>query len=278
MGDRRQSSAKIFISSADKKQWVNSDSNTRLNIPIEPFILYNQDPAHFVLGLESLSIPLAINMVNNKNNKLEIDGNLIVLPAGNYTVLNLIETLNLQLSALGIGNNYIFSYNETNNRITLLKYNSTTVITVGTQTTAYKILGVIEGTNTRGTQVGDDIVFVFEYLVNLVTTSGIIVRLLNFNTENRATNGNGGTTLTRVPINTQPFRYLSYFIETPFYTSIQNRHISNIEIELCNDDYSQLDLVGNPDYFITLRLDYAEPKYFNHATRTTIQTLRDGTK
>lgn len=275
MGDRRQSSAKIFINSADKKNWVSPDSNTRLNVPIDPFILYNQDPATFTLGLESLSLPLAINMVNTKNNKLEIDGNLVVLPEGNYTVLNLIDTLNNELTRLEITEDYIFSYNETNNKITLLKYNSTTAITIGTQTRAYKILGIAENENTRGIQVGDNIVYQFEYLVNLVTTSGIIVRLLNFQTDNRGSNGNGGTTLTRVPINTQPYRYLSYFIETPFYTAIQNRHISNIEIELCNDDYSQLDLVGNPDYFITLRLDYAEPKYFNHATRTTIQTLRE---
>lgn len=289
MGDRRQSSAKIFISSADRKYWANPDSNTRLNVPIEPFILHNNDPAHFVIGLESISLPIALNMINNTNNTVQfkrvgdVTYNTITIPAGNYNTVSLEDTLNLQLTNANLDALYGFNYDQTSNKLSLRTYNSTALIEIGSATTAYKILGIAEGTQTRGTVitgVGDPyVLYTFESLVNLVSTSGVIIRLLNFQTENRGNmnSGSGTTTLTRIPINCQPFRYLSFYIENPFYTSITNRHISNIEIELCDDNYNQLQLVGNPDYFITLRIDYIEPKFYTY-DKTNIQMLREQAK
>lgn len=280
MGDRRQSSAKIFINSADKKNWVSPNSNTRLNIPIEPFILHNNDPAHFVIGLESVSLPIAINMINNRNNTIQFRRqgdptfNSISIPAGNYNTISLVDTLNFLLVEQSIDADYTFNYDETANQLSLRTY-TTALIEIGSATTAYKILGIAEGTHLRGVvKAGTYVVYIFEGLVNLVSTSGVIIRLLNFQTENRGSNGNGATTIARIPINVQPFRYLSFNIENPFYTSISNRHISNIEIELCDDNYNQLELIGNPDYFITLRVDYIEPKFYTQEA-TKLQMLRE---
>ena len=281
MGDRRQSSSKIFISSSDKSSWVSPNSNTRLNVNIDPFILHNNDPAHFVIGLESFSCPIAINMIHAGNNTLQFkkENNTnftsLTIPAGNYNTISLIDTLNAQLTDDPA--EYVFGYDSDKNKITLTALSTTQQIEIGSSTTAYKVLGVEEGTALRGTVVGVNMVYEFENLVNLVTTSGIIVRLLNFQTENRGNQDKGTTTLTRIPINVQPFRYLSFYIENPFYTSVTNRHISNIELELCDDNYNQLDLIGNPDYFITLRLDYIEPKFFNHEP-TKLQILREQSK
>ena len=278
--ERRQSSAKIFINSADTKNWVSKDSNTRLNIPIEPFILHNNDPAHFVIGLESCSLPIAINMINNRNNTIQFRRqgdptfNSISIPAGNYNTISLVDTLNFLLVEQSIDADYTFNYDETANQLSLRTY-TTALIEIGSATTAYKILGIAEGTQLRGVvKAGTYVLYIFEGLVNLVSTSGVIIRLLNFQTENRGSNGNGATTIARIPINVQPFRYLSFNIENPFYTSISNRHISNIEIELCNDDYTQLELIGNPDYFITLRVDYIEPKFYTQEA-TKLQMLRE---
>lgn len=283
MGDRRQSSAKIFISSADKKYWSASDSNARLNIPIEPFILHNNDPAHFVIGLESCSLPIAINMINSKNNTIQFRRvgdpayNSISIPAGNYNTISLVDTLNSLLVDESIDTDYLFNYDQTANQMSLRTY-TTALIEIGSATTAYKILGIAEGVQLRGVvKAGTYVLYIFEGLVNLVSTSGVIIRLLNFQTENRGSNGNGTTTIARIPINCQPFRYLSFNIENPFYTSISNRHISNIEIQLCDDNYNQLELIGNPDYFITLRVDYVEPKFYAQEP-TKLQLLREQAK
>ena len=280
MGDRRQSSAKIFISSADKQNWVSQETNTRLNIPIEPFILHNNDPAHFVIGLESISLPIALNMINSRNNTIQFRRvgdptyNSITIPAGNYNTISLVDTLNLLLVEHSIDAEYLFAYDETANQLSLRTY-TTAYIEIGSATTAYKILGIAEGTQVRGViKAGTYVLYIFEGLVNLVSTSGVIIRLLNFQTENRGSNGNGATTIARIPINVQPFRYLSFNIENPFYTSISNRHISNIEIELCDDNYNQLELIGNPDYFLTLRVDYIEPKFYTQEA-TKLQMLRE---
>tara|TARA_R110000744_G_scaffold363124_1_gene471317 strand:- start:421 stop:1098 length:678 start_codon:yes stop_codon:yes gene_type:complete len=224
-------------------------------------------------------------MIHSTNNTIsfrkvgDVAYNTLTIPAGNYNTISLIDTLNALLVDASINLSYVFQYDDSSNQVSLLALTTSALIQIGDATTAYKILGINEGTENRGTQVGANIVYEFEYLVNLVSTSGIMVRLLNFQTENRGNQdkGNGTTTLTRIPINVQPFRYLSFYIENPFYTSVSNRHISNIELELCDDNYNQLELIGNPDYFITLRLDYIEPKFFNHEP-TKLQTLREQAK
>jgi hypothetical protein len=51
---------------------------------------------------------------------------------------------------------------------------------------------------------------------------------------------------------------LQYFNSTPFYTQIANRELSYLRVKLLNDDYTPLNLVGNPNWFIVVRVDYTD--------------------
>jgi hypothetical protein len=47
-----------------------------------------------------------------------------------------------------------------------------------------------------------------------------------------------------------------------------------LDIQLCDDSYQQLNLTGNPNWFLTLRIDYADTRQTT-IPRTLIQTARD---
>ena len=268
MNGGRQSSAKIFISSANSSQWTNSSSNTRIKVPINPFILTNNDPSHFVLGVESLSIPIAMEVVGSANNILEIGGVSYTIPSGNYTATNLVIALGLLSNDSGVTTlttlGYTFAFSSTTNKLTITK---TGGVVIGALTTCQTILGVSAGTYTSPhTPTG---------LVNLTSTSGIIIRVLNIQNENRDNQStSGSTTLARIPINTSQFRILQFYNSQPFYTSISNRSITELDIQLCDDSYQQLNLTGNPNWFLTLRIDYADTRQ-TAIPRTLIQSARD---
>lgn len=264
----RQSSAKIFISSANSSQWTNSASNTRIKVPIQPFILTNNDPSHFVLGLESLSIPIAMTVVGSANNTLVLNTVTYTIPDGNYTATNLVVALGLLSNDGGVTTTttlgFVFSYSSTTNKLTITKSGG---VVIGTGTTCQTILGVYIGSYSSP--------YTASGLVNLTSTSGIIIRILNIQNENRDNNASSGsTTLARIPINCSQFRILQFYNSQPFYTAINTRSITELDIQLCDDNYQQLNLIGNPNWFLTLRMDYADTQH-KTIPRTLIQTARD---
>lgn len=143
-----------------------------------------------------------------------------------------------------------FEYNTqftTTNKITATITPSASVIITGS---ASSILGFKNGT------YGNP--YVFTNVVNLTSTTGIIIQIENITTTNRDNSGRTGATLARLPITCPPLRILQYFNATPFYTQIANRELTYLRIRLLNDDYSQLVLEGNPNWFIVVRCDYSE--------------------
>jgi hypothetical protein len=194
-----------------------------------------------VLGLEQASIPVSINMINSKNNQMTINGQSWTIPAGNYTITQMITYLNT------INATIQFVYNSITNLITTTITPTASVIITGS---ASSILGFKAGTYSNP--------HTFTNVVNLTSTTGIIIQIENITTTNRDNSGRTGATLARLPITCPPLRILQYFNATPFYTQIANRELTYLRIRLLNDDYSQLVLEGNPNWFIVVRCDYSE--------------------
>lgn len=237
-----RSSSKIFLSSTGTNQVVNSSTlNTDITFYFDPILLPSYDKSHLVLGLEQASIPVSINMINSKNNEMTISGQSYTIPAGNYTITQMITYLNT------INATIQFVYDSITNRITTTITPTASVIITGS---ASSILGFKAGTYSNP--------HTFTNVVNLTSTTGIIIQVENITTANRDNSGRTGATLARLPITCPPLRILQYFNATPFYTQIANRELTYFRIRLLNDDYSPLVLEGNPNWFIVIRCDYSE--------------------
>jgi hypothetical protein len=238
------SSAKIFLSSQGSNLVLNSTTiNTDISFYFPPLLLSNADKSHFTIGLESVSIPISINMVNSKNNTITINGNTYSIPAGNYTISEVIVLLNTYFNTFNI----TFTYSTNTNLIT-------TTATAGSftinSTTTGKNLGMVAGTYTSP--------YTNLSVVNLTSTLGIIIQIENVQTPNRDNSGSNGATLARIPITCGVQKILQFYNPTPFFSQISNRELTYMRVRLLNDDYSPLDLVGKPDWFITIRVDFTE--------------------
>jgi len=238
------SSSKIFLSTQGQNLVLNSATlNTDINFYFSPMLLANADSSHFVIGLEQASIPVSINMVNSKNNSLTINGNTFTLPAGNYVIASVITLLNAYFTTFGV----TFTYSSTTNLITTTA--SPTSFTINS-TTMGKNLGFVAGAYTSP--------YTNTKVVNLTSTLGIVIQLDNVQTSNKDNSGSNGATLARIPITCTPTKILQYFNPTPFFSQIANRELTYLRVRLLNDDYSPLELVGNPDWFIVIRVDFSE--------------------
>lgn len=238
------SSTKIFLSSQGTNIVVNSPTlNTDISFYFAPILLSNSEKSHLIIGLEQASIPVSINMVNSKNNTISINGNSYSIPAGNYVIADVITLLNAFYNTFNI----TFTYNANTNLITTTATAGSFIVN---STTTGKNLGFVAGTYTSP--------YTNLKVVNLTSTLGIIIQCENINLSNRDNSGSSGCTLARIPINCRTQSILSYFNPTPFFSQIANRDLTYLRIRLLNDDYSSLELVGNVDWFIVIRVDFSE--------------------
>jgi hypothetical protein len=228
--------------------------------------------------LESASIPLSIWTINDTNNTLRLNSYTINIDYGNYAINGLIDYLNAYND--GIFNNtgvFVFSYDSVNNRISVISYDPAfpASITVGSATTCQKILGVVVGTYTTIDPTTTKPIYRATNQVNLTFTTGILISITNIATSNRDNQalGSGGTILNRIPINCPLYRILTFYNPQPFYTTIANRVITNLEIRLLNDDYTPLVLQGNPNFNLCFRIDYVKTSSYQ-VPPTVIQQAR----
>lgn len=237
-----RSSSKIFLSSQGKNKVVNSTTlNTDITFYFDPILLGNSEVAHFVLGLEQASIPISIYMINSSNNAMVVNGITYTIPIGNYTTTSMQTYLNT------INAGIQFVYLPTSNQFKVTISPTASVVISGTAST---ILGFVAGTYANP--------HTFTGVVNLTSTTGIIIQIENVTTPNRDNSGRTGATLARIPITCSPLRILQYFNAFPFYSQIANRELTYLRVKLLNDDYTPLVLVGNPPWFMVIRVDYSD--------------------
>jgi hypothetical protein len=197
-----------------------------------------------VVGIECLSIPLAIYTVNVYNNILQTSSpaTTTTIPVGNYTATTLTTYLNTQTGTTGI----TWVLNNTTNC-----YAITFAGTKAFTGSASAVLGY----TSSATPISSGNL---PKTINLAYTTGVQIRLDNIQTDNRDSQTGTSSILVRVPITVAPFKVLQYFNSSPFYTTIANRYISSFKVSLLDDDYRLLDLVGNPQWNMTLRVDFAD--------------------
>ena len=256
------SSSKIFISSSVTANWVLSSSNTNLLVPVQPFILQSTDPSHFSIALESASIPLSIFTISTSTQMLYLNSRVFTIATGNYTISGLISYLNAYSDGVFTNSgNFVFVYDTVNNRITITSGSPETAVslTIGTLTTCQLRTGIDTGVFTTLNALGRPF-HISANQVNLTSTTGILVAINNLKTSNRDNQSiaSGGTILARIPINCPMYKILTFYNPQPFFATLSDRVITSLNIQLLNDDYTPLVLQGNPNYFLTLRVDYVD--------------------
>lgn len=281
MAEAKHNASKLFLSTYNQATNPNIQkvSDSRYIFKVEPYILQNEDPAHFVLGLEQISVPQSFYTFTTRNNTFNFvnvslsTSSTITIPVGSYVVEDLVDFLSNEASVFAGGATIIYSY--TTNKMSLRNFSGSTLrIESAGVSTAYDQLGF----RSTGEMAANGTIKEFTFMVNLTTTAGINIRLNNFITQNKAAKGDGGgsSILARVPITTGGLTWCQYFNPVVFYLTLSSRVINLFDIELLDDALQPIIFnIQNPNWFVVLKLDYIN-KESNQMPMTDIQKLRNG--
>ena len=280
MAEAKHNASKLFLSTYNQATNPNIQkiSDSRYIFKVEPYILQNEDPAHFVLGLEQISVPQSFYTFSTRNNTFSLlnvslaTSTTITIPVGSYVVEDLVAFLSNEVAVFAAGGTIIYSYST--NKMSLRNFSGFTLRIQPTATTSYDQLGFAF----TGETALNGTIKEFTYMVNLTTTAGINIRLNNFITQNKAAKGDGGgsSILARVPITTGGLTWCQYFNPVVFYLTLSSRVINLFDIELLDDALQPIVFnIQNPNWFVVLKLDYIN-KEANPIPQTDIQKLRTG--
>jgi len=256
------SSQKIFISTLGEHTANSTEYNTNIIVSIPPIIIPQNDDHVPIIGIESLVLPLSYQMINIDNNILKLNSVVYTIPSGNYTITTLMEILNL--FDVGV---LIFTYNVDTNQLSLKVVGAPTTYTIQTGTTCDRVLGCLVTNLPVASET------VFPSIVNLATNTSVLVQIANINTKNYDNITGANNIISKIPINSQPNQVLNYFNNQPFYSTITNKTLQLLNIVLLTDNHKPLRLFGNPDWAITVRIDYIQ-KEAKRLNPTAIQQMR----
>lgn len=263
MNSIEHGSQKIFISTLGNVSQNSTVYNTNIIVSIPPIIIPQNDPHTPIIGVESLVIPFSYKMVNSSNNKLIINGITYIITEGNYNITTLLAVLN------DFHVHYNFSYQSDTNRIAISGGGQDYPYTIDEGTTCERVLGC--KIRASPYQSGE----YFPSIVNLATNTSVLVQIANLTTKNYDNITGANNIISKIPVSVQPNQVLNYFNNQPFYSTITDKVIQMLHIVLLTDDHKPLILDGNPDWSITIRIDYIK-KEATTLQPTAIQQIRRG--
>ena len=261
MNSIEHGSQKIFISTLGNVSQNNALYNTNIIVSIPPIVIQQNDPHIPIIGIESLVLPFSYKMINSQNNKLVINGVLYTIPEGNYNITTLLVVLN------DFHVHYNFSYNSDTNRIAISGSSPDYPYTIDEGTTCERVLGC--KIRALSYQSGE----YFPSIVNLATNTSVLVQIANLTTKNYDNITGANNIISKIPVSVQPNQVLNYFNNQPFFSTITDKVIQMLHIVLLTDDHNPLILDGNPDWSITIRIDYIK-KETSILQPTVIQQIR----
>lgn len=239
-----------------------------------PIILQPHDIHSIQIGVESLSIPLTFDVVNETNDTLYLDGESIILQNGNYNVATFLTELNTKFALSTLYTDVLVAFNPIISKLVFTSSSnerSTLNFTDTPQDTnsSRHLIGSTSGIKT--------LPYNAENGINLTYTTGITVRVNNLTTVNQdlSQTGSGTTSLLRVPINTSPNTVLSLLNNDPFMSTVRDKVITHLDVGLFDDKQEEL-LLKNNAYFITLRIIFIKTEGYI-LDRTTLQKWKDTT-
>ena len=183
---------------------MNSTLNSKINFEIPRFITKQSNILYHSIKLLHAEIPYSFYIINETNNKLNVNinsiNNFYVIPVGNYNAFTLKEVLN------AFNASFIFSLNNSTGKYSI---ESTSTFSVLSSSTLLKIIGGVSNTTYNAILINTKYILNFPFAVNLLGTKNIYIKC-NLILENLQTKTNDSQTLKSIPVNVPPFGLILY--------------------------------------------------------------------
>lgn len=275
LNDTYLGSTNIYLNSKDAVlDFSDSHKTFYLNNPINP-----PPNVNILIGLTQFVCPATIYNINNTNNQISFEtatGSAdLTLPTGNYDADTVITELNQALAdAEGdLGGAIVVLFDDIN---TIFKFSSGIAFSI-TSTTMEKELGLTGQTPTTFSSQ-----YRCEKVCNLAGTSGMYVNIKNLGINNLDSRGDLAGTIAKVDIDVNFGSYIFYSPPEHLYFMINDKSITNLEIQLTDDDGDEIELNGSEfNLVFTIHYSYRrEPvldtKYSLEGRRQNVENDKQG--
>lgn len=240
-----QESFQIYLNSEFADVQKSSTNDVEFHLPtIEVDSQY-----HLYASITSASIPVSYYNVNNNNNLIVYDTSSTVyrvtIPIGNYTVNQLVATLNSILT------NFTVTYNDQTNKMMFIhnSLNYTFRYEIGFYSTAFELLGF-----SKYSQISVARVLSSNICCNLepIRMFCICSNLPTGNMNN--SNPLKQNILCQIPVDQSKYGVVNYINPTRFKCNLYTNIINSVEIMIADQNSNMIDLNG-VNWSITLQLD-----------------------
>ena len=220
------------------------DSSKRTRGTVNDFTINYKYPIEAgVYRLVYVSVPYTIKTIDDRNNRMKVNGTEITLTSGNYTAAELKTEIQTRLNTVVSGftvsdNDYVLTISNSSSSFTL----DFTGYDLTAETLGYESKLYPSSTSHTGTS-----------MLNLRANSNLIGVRLDNHTRVR---GNGDTGYTFViPETSVKNEYISYKSEGHFSQVIDvNRDTTKLEVRLVDKNENLIDVKGVNWYFILQRI------------------------
>jgi hypothetical protein len=180
--------------------------------------------------------------VNEYNNFISFSFGNVTIPYGNYNANTLRQFLEGATPA-----DMAITFNSATGKYT---FTYTMPFSIYSTTTAYLFLGIAK--NTTYNSVNNAITM--PYLVNILGTRNLYIKLPNLILDNLNTATQDKSTLLNIPVNVSPYSLILYDNRTNTSSIIKNSEIpAKLDLQICDDDNNLINF-NNTEFSITLEI------------------------
>jgi hypothetical protein len=228
----------IYLNSAQAR-YLENDATYIWNLT-EPLV---KPKGHvFVISIASAEIPYSWYLINERNNRYIVDGQVYTVPIGNYNILELIEKLK------GNHSTFTFSYFETTNKLTIANASSFTLENCPGFEPFLKMLGFRFDTYVGSTSYTSDSVVNLSSYNNIYLFSNITSYAMDSFAKR------GSNVLAKIPVTCTSNGIIFYTNQANLKQVVNTTNLNEIKISLINNFYSPINL-NYIDFTILLQVE-----------------------
>lgn len=222
---------------------VNGSFKSQVNIQLPDLAFHDFNVQNVYLSVSHCEIPNSFYIVNYTNNQIVINNITYIIPVGNYNVNSFTTALQ---SVLPTG--YILTYSSITNKFTLSYTTNFTINASSNSSTINKIVGLdkIDLSSTLNSAT-------FPHLINFLPMQRINFKSNFFKMNNYNSSDGSSDVFLCLQNNSGQLSMINYVNQTSDQYLIQDKNISNFQINVC-DDHNNLLNFNNIDWTLSFKI------------------------
>jgi hypothetical protein len=233
----------IILDSRNATEYFNDTMNSNLIFNFEEGIRMPHKAVSLSISVLNFTSPISFYQINSTNNKISINGNIIIIPDGNYNVITFMNYFN------SISPTIQLSINYNNSKFTLT---SSSNFTINKSSTLYNVMGFKENTIYTSILSNSNYIINLPFCCNFSGINSFNIKINNISTRNINSFDNClSSIIASIPINGQQNNMIYYNKIQDFEFSVNSNVLDYFDISIQDDLDNYIDF-NNQNWNMTI--------------------------